>query len=304
MTMKYDKEKTKVHILIWPDFPLKINLHKVKKWKSKLMDISFENAPICNDHKRFFLTQKNNKAIKKENKQSQTYISAEFMMEDFIKKHYELYKEKYNEKDLYVFVTNFKLKNNFFCKAHVINNLNIVYFSYANIYDLLIQNEIPIGNALLTNIYAYVLYYRTYGKLPKPKQEKSTFHSDACGCLFDYMEENKDVALSSKKTIICSHCKEKFKENNKDMQIAEKEIKHIKQSLFVRIKNTIKESPIISILITLLTPLFLSQVIMLFTDPNKSCNNYIVVATIGILLIFLPFFAWIKFQYKNKKGSK
>jgi glycosyltransferase involved in cell wall biosynthesis len=137
---------------------------------------------------------------------------------------------------------------------------NICVLSLHETADILKLSNLKIENFILRIIYQLCCYYIEAGhKLPTSFY--SVGHDETRGCLFDMNMNKADIIYSTERPRICDSCRNRIIRSQvpKDfLSSAEIELRRIKKDLYYRIADFIKNHPVYSILITLLTGILLN----------------------------------------------
>lgn len=163
--------------------------------------------------------------------------------------------------DFIIAVTSVPLELNWFVRR--IGDDKII-FSFHETKDILIQNNIPIENAILRMIYAYSLVYlSSEQKIPSSTAITNFTHDENRGCLFDMDGIKTDIITSCHNPILCDSCIEKYRSakiSNSVLKIVQKEIKKIKKNLFYRITHAVKRHPILALFISSIFAIILGTI--------------------------------------------
>jgi hypothetical protein len=141
---------------------------------------------------------------------------------------------------------------------------NKVVFSFHEIKDVLAFNNVPLENVIYRLLYAYTLAYRRYGnRIPGATEYTEYAHDETRGCLFDMNPLKADVIHSCHEPIICSDCVNRLRKqkvSEETIKAAQTEIRKIRKVLFYRIADFIKQHPLWSLVISVLSAIALSSV--------------------------------------------
>src|SRR5208282_4026057 len=86
-----------------------------------------------------------------------------------------------------------------------------------------------------------------------PTSELTITHDDTRGCVFDLNADKTEIVVSSRSPRICEECIYKYhkkKVSMDDLQLANSELRHIRQSTYFRIARYIKKHPVLAIAAT------------------------------------------------------
>jgi hypothetical protein len=164
------------------------------------------------------------------------------------------------EGDFFMGITYVPLESNFYCRR--LDN-NRVVISFAGIYNILSNENIPIENFILRSLYASCLVYlRNEQTIPKSTEWIGYTHDDTRGCLFDMNGNSvEDVIFSLDQPIICDECtnrlrREKVADSTTDL--IKKEIRRIRKDKYFKITQFVKKKPLLSILLSGIFGIFIS----------------------------------------------
>lgn len=166
-----------------------------------------------------------------------------------------------SEYDFLIAITNVPLEGNWYSRR--LGN-NKVLFTFHEIKDYLAYENIPLENAILRVLYAYsMVYMRNCKSIPDYETVLSFTHDETKGCLFDMNGIKTDLIESCAPPIICRDCEHKFSGKNIPInliQTIKKEIKKIKKPLYYRWVDFVKDHPIISLIISVFSVVFLGVI--------------------------------------------
>lgn len=156
-----------------------------------------------------------------------------------------------SDADFLIAVTNVPLESNYYTRRLTGNR---VVFTFFQIKDYLLFDNIPLENMAFRVIYGYSLVYRRSGNRIPPLHEITNFaHDETRGCLFDMNGVKSDIIYSCVRPTICSECEQKLKNEMVSIDYinrAKKEISNISKSLFYRASDYIKNNPYKALLIS------------------------------------------------------
>lgn len=163
--------------------------------------------------------------------------------------------------DFLIAITNIPLEDNYYTRRL---SANRVVFTFHEIKDYLISENIPLENMVYRLLYGYSLVYKRSGdEIPEISNLTNFAHDETRGCLFDMNGLKNDIVHSCVRPIICSDCKERLKKENVSNDMiskVEKEIKGFNKKLYYVIVDLIKSHPVLTILISSLTAIILGAI--------------------------------------------
>ncbi|MCW3787819.1 hypothetical protein [Plebeiibacterium sediminum] len=175
--------------------------------------------------------------------------------------------------DFLITITNVPLQDDFYARRLSHNRIVI---SLREVSDILRKENINFENYIIRNIYRYLFVYLMYGNRIPLMSEKTNFtHDDTRGCIFDFNSNKSELIYSLDKPHICPECKNKMngKAHEKVPEYivvkAEKEIKKIKKDVYIKLMDFVKQNPLLSIIITFLTGIFMSLLSSFLYDILK-----------------------------------
>lgn len=131
---------------------------------------------------------------------------------------------------------------------------NKIVFTFNQIKEFLLWDNIPLENAILRVLYAYTLLYRRSGnKVPGFGEAPSFTHDETRGCLFDMNGIKSDLVESCSSPVVCSECEERLRNervSTQDIHTVQKEIRKIRKPLYFRILGFVKSNPVLSLIIS------------------------------------------------------
>jgi len=163
--------------------------------------------------------------------------------------------------DILIAISNIPLEDNYYTRRL---SGNRVVFTFHEIKDFLILENIPLENIVFRLLYGYTLVYKRSGdQIPSTINLTNFAHDETRGCLFDMNGLKNDIIYSCVKPIICSDCKERLKKENVSNDMitkVEKEIKSFNKRRYYVIVDLIKSNPILAIFISSLTAIILGAI--------------------------------------------
>ncbi|MCA1614153.1 MAG: hypothetical protein LC800_08400, partial [Acidobacteria bacterium] len=139
---------------------------------------------------------------------------------------------------------------------------NICVLSLNETADILKLSNLNIESFILRIIYQLCCYHVEAG-YNLPTSFYSVAHDETRGCLFDMNMNKADIIYSTERPRICDSCRTRIIRSQvpKDfLPSVENELRRIKKDLYYRITDFVKNHPIYSILITVLTGIILNIV--------------------------------------------
>lgn len=156
------------------------------------------------------------------------------------------------EGDFFMGITYVPLESNFYCRRL---DHDRVVISFADIYNILKTENIPIENFILRSLYASCLVYlRNEQSIPKSSEWLGYTHDDTRGCLFDMNGSSlDDVIFSLDHPIICDECTIKLRQEkvpDSTTELIKKEIRRIRKDKYYKIAQFVKRKPLFSIFLS------------------------------------------------------
>ncbi|WJV64566.1 hypothetical protein PCO87_11420 [Pectobacteriaceae bacterium C52] len=226
--------KLKIKIVTLGYIPARFDIKKIQSWKSKLFEISsidYYNLN-CNSDIEYAWAYSDDLIVK----QTPEIGDANFL----------------------VVLTNVPLEDNWYSRR--LGN-NKVIFTFHEIKDYLLYDNIPLENVVYRILYAYSLVYMRSGRrIPDYGERPGFTHDETKGCLFDMNGIKSDLIESCNKPIICRDCEHKLTNgmvSNNVIENIKHELKGIKKPLYYRWLDFIKVHPLISLAISSLTVVLL-----------------------------------------------
>ena len=131
---------------------------------------------------------------------------------------------------------------------------NKIVFTFSQIRDFLVLENIPLENAILRVLYAYTLLYRRAGnKIPCFGTAPGFTHDETRGCLFDMNGIKSDLIESCNEPIVCGECEERLKNervSTETIKAVQKEIRKIRKPLYFRALDFVKSHPLAALAIS------------------------------------------------------
>lgn len=236
-------DKVKIQIIILGNLPYKFNFQKIKEWKSNIFEIigNIEHYELKSDSDGMHW-EYSDELIKNE------------------------LPEKSKEADFLVAISNIRLTFNWFSRR--IED-NTIIFTFREIKDILLTNNIPLENIIFRMLYNYTIIYQRKNKIPSLKNEVKFTHDETRGCIFDMIGIKSDIIYSCHEPIICNECAEKIKSDKVSIDTIEnirKEIHKIRKDLYYRIVDFVRQKPIISLFLYILSSVVIEIIASLIYD--------------------------------------
>ncbi len=175
--------------------------------------------------------------------------------------------------DFQLAITNVPLQDDFYARRLSHNRIVI---TLRGVSDILRKENINFENYIIRNVYRYLFVYLMYGNRIPLMSEKTNFtHDDTRGCIFDFNSNKSELIYSLDRPHICPECKSKLngqvQEKVSDVIIvkAEKEIRNIKKDIYIKLMDFVKQNPLLSIMITFFTGIFMSLLSSFLYDILK-----------------------------------
>lgn len=225
--------KIKIKIIILGNLPRRFKIEKIQNWKSNLFtidkNIDYHSLTCDSDIDNWG-------------------YSDELISEQL---------PEFEEASFLIALTNVPLENNWYSRRLKGNR---VTFTFHEIKDLLLYENIPLENVFLRVLYAYSLgYMRAGNTIPECGDVTAFTHDETRGCLYDMNGIKFDLIESCNKPIICTECEHRLSTGKVPLNTiasTRKELNKIRKSVYYRWVDFIKLHPIISLSISLLSVLF------------------------------------------------
>ncbi|GKV83116.1 hypothetical protein PEC106664_38900 [Pectobacterium carotovorum subsp. carotovorum] len=229
--------KIKIKIVILGNLPHRFNIQKIQQWRSGLFSIveSIDYHSLTSDSDTLGWAY------------SDELISTQ--LPDF------------QDSDFLLALTNVPLENDWYSRR--LKN-NKVIFTFHEIKDYLLYENIPLENVVLRVLYAYSLgYMRSGGKIPEYHELSGFTHDETRGCLYDMNGIKFDLVESCVNPIICIDCEHKLSSGKVPLNLisdTKQELKKVKKDLYFRWMDFIKIHPVLSVAISLFSVVFFGSV--------------------------------------------
>ncbi len=215
--------KLKIALITLGHVEHKVNIKKIKNWKSNLFEINsfqrLEQLP--------------------ESDIDDGYLDHKFTREGLVD-----YINCPNGSDLAIAIMSNRFSDNFY--LHRLNE-NCVAISIYEIKEILSNENISIENFIIKQIYEVYSLKNLVTNFAS-KEVYSIVHSDTRGCLFDLNGDRFDVIYNTEKPIICDPCKNQFRTRQLDSKILpslKKELKRLKKPFIMRVESFIRKYPLL-----------------------------------------------------------
>ena len=217
--------KLKIAIITLGHVEHKVNINKIKSWKSKLFEVNciqnLEQVPESDIEDGFL-----------DHKFSKVGLADSINCP--------------NESDIAIAIMVNRFDDNFY--LHRLSN-NCVAVSVYGIKEILNSENISIENFIVKQIYE-LFALKSLVQNFESNDVYSIVHTDTRGCLFDLNGEKFDIIYNTEKPKICDSCKTHFRNRQLDSNIfptLTSELKKIKKPLMMRIESFIRKYPLVSI---------------------------------------------------------
>lgn len=160
--------------------------------------------------------------------------------------------------DLYVYVTNVPLEDNYFSRIIAPNRIVLSIFQ---VQDILRRADIPLENFIIAMLYDYSLMFTASGRSLSMEYENELAHNDANGCIFNNCGHKEEIIDTCLKPHLCDICKSHFLQNSVPAdQISgiNSELRRLDRPIYYRLKHFIKERPVMALLLSAFTTILLS----------------------------------------------
>lgn len=226
-------KKVKVDIKILGGLKHELNLERIKKWQTSFFEInsisninSLPNTTTLND---WYYSDKQLKSIIGNMDNSQVVFG----------------------------LINHELEDNYYGRRI---GTNCYILSLYETGEIVLNNDLKIEHFVIQNLYFVAALYYRYGGII-PLSESMLTHQDIRGCLFDFNAHKEDIVYSLGKVSICSKCEADFDSSlvpENFVSNISKELKKIRKSRYFILRDFIRKSPILSIIISAFLALVLN----------------------------------------------
>ena len=217
-------DKLKIRLVTIGHMPLHLNLQRVGEWRSEVFQLvgGIDNFSLRCDSDR------------------DDWTFSDRLLETQLPAH--------NGADLLVAVVNVPIEGNWYTRRLGDNQ---IVFTYSQIREYLIWENIPLENIILRLLYAYTLVHRRAGnRIPSIDEISAFTHDETRGCLFDMNGIKTDIVESCDKPVVCSDCEERLNNervSRQTIKTVQKEIQRIRKPLYFRALDFVKLHPIVAL---------------------------------------------------------
>ena len=230
-------DKVKIKVVTIGHLPLHLNLKRVLGWSSEVFQ-------LVGDIDSFSLRCDSD---------SDGWIFSDSLLKEQLPKQFDA--------DFLIAIVNVPIEDNWYSRRLGDNQ---IVFTYYQIKDFLMWENIPLDNAILRILYAYTLLYRrSDNKIPGFGEASSFTHDETRGCLFDMNGIKSDLIESCDTPTVCSECEERLRNERVSTQtiiITQKEIKKIRKPLYYRALGFVKAHPVAALVISSMFAIILGVV--------------------------------------------
>ncbi|MFQ2051964.1 hypothetical protein [Aeromonas veronii] len=227
-------EKVKIKLVTIGHLPLHLNLQHISAWKSEIFEL---------------IGGIDNFNLRCDSDGSDWEFSDELLRNQL---------PNCTGADFLLAIVNVPIEDNWYSRR--LGNNQIV-FTFSQIRDFLVWENIPLENAIFRVLYAYtLLYLRSGNKIPEYGEAPSFTHDETRGCLFDMNGIKSDLVESCNKPVVCSECEERLRNervSNQKINTVQKEIRKIRKHLYYRVFDFVKAKPVIALVISSAFAIFL-----------------------------------------------
>ena len=227
MTQGSTLDKAKIKLVTIGHLPLHLDLNRISAWRSEVFELAgnIENFALrCDsdsDGWRF----------------SDALLKAQLPANA--------------NADFLIAIVNVQIKDNYYSRRLGDNK---IVFTFSEIREFLVWENIPLENAILRVLYAYTLLYRRSGnQIPGFAEAPRFTHDETRGCLFDMNGIKSDLVESCNKPVVCVECEERLRNERVSIQTittVQKEIRNIRKRLYYRALDFVKAKPLVALTIS------------------------------------------------------
>ncbi len=227
-------EKVKIKLVTIGHLPLHLNLKQISAWNSEVFELvgEVDNFELCCDSDGPGWEFSDDLL----REQLPTHTGADFLLA----------------------IVNVPIEANWYSRR--LGNNQIV-FTFNQIREFLVSENIPLENAILRVLYAYTLLYRRSGnKLPGFGEAPNFTHDATRGCIFDMNGIKSDLVESCNTPVVCGECEERLRKervSNQIIKTVQKEIRKIRKHLYYRAFDFFKAKPVIALAISSVFAIFI-----------------------------------------------
>lgn len=235
-TVKQEWKKVKIELVVMGDLPYRLDLEKIKRWKSLLFEITKTSTCKPPEH------------AKGEDEWEYSDAQLNEPLHDP------------DEVDIVLAVTSVPVEKKYTMRRFADNR---ACMTYSEKVEMMIANNIPLENFLLRGLYYLSLVYlRSGGKIPHSKEDKRYTHDETKGCIFDMCGIRPEVLYSLHKPRICRECLEKIQQELHGFPAnrIQLELNEIKKDLIYQVTDFVKRYPVLSLFLSSCYAVFLGVV--------------------------------------------
>ncbi len=251
-----------------------LDTKRIKNWKSELFDIELIEE-------RGYLPQKSDLEY------DDSWAYSDDLLETELP---DIKPSGVNGLDLTVYILDAPLEED--CYTRIISG-NRILITYFDARELLIKENIPLENYLISNIYTYVLLlFAKINSGQKPvldlDDEDAITHDYRDSCIYDMCGNKEEIVYSCVEPCLCGKCEEYLTKRNvtiQEIESARKELKRLRRNRYYRIVHWLKHHPMDSFFLSCFLGVILS---IIAGGVCESCSCFCkVVATIFFIIIAL-----------------
>lgn len=213
--------KVRIKLVTVGHLPLRLNISKAVQWKSDIFEVigEAENYSIRSDSDGdgWEFTDANL------SEQLPTQFDGNFL----------------------IAIANVPIEHNWYSRRL---GGNKIVFTFHQIKEYLLDENIPLENAIIRVLYVYTLLYKKSGnRIPNYDEVTRYTHDETRGCIFDMNGIKSDLVESCVRPIVCDECQERLRTERVSSEIiktTQKEIRRIKKELYYRAIDFIKHHPV------------------------------------------------------------
>ena len=227
---------TSIKIITIGQLPFQLDSSKLKQFKSNLFSVQDEIEQLTLNR----------------NSDHRDWTYSDVTLRDQV--------PKPNNDGILFAIVNVPIEDNYFTRRL---EDNVVVFTFHEIREILSQENIPLENIILRLLFVYSLIFKQNGNLLPPMSDiKNYMHDEARGCLFDMCGIKSEICYSCVSPKICNECAGNLNNNRISLDVVNKtkaELRKIRKPLFYRIYDFVKEHPILSLIFSALSAIFLGS---------------------------------------------
>ncbi len=151
-------DKAKIKLITIGHLPLHLNLRRISAWRSEVFELvgDIENFALRCDS------------------DSDGWVFSDSLLKAQLPAH--------AGEDFLIAIVNVPIEDNWYSRRL---GDNYIVFTFSQIRDFLVWENIPLENAILRVLYGYTVLYRSSGnKIPGFREKLSFTHDETRGCLF------------------------------------------------------------------------------------------------------------------------